>query len=435
MGPIRTVRAIPKRQVTTKSTVSENMPSTTAVYGGKGTAPPSKLGATKNATLGAKNGAGVRVLGEVTNATAATGVVTRRGSKGKESLPLKSEQKLSGVTPKEESISSPEVFTTPPERFADVKADHDVEGMELDTTAGFVGSSGRTIDLVTGKELSYDLSKVVDYDAPNAHKLEEYALYVEDVFRYYRQRENDPQFWVDPDYISRQTDITWNMRSILMDWIVDLQESFALSHETLYLAAKIVDLYLTKAKKPLQRDRLQLLGITAVFIASKYEERNYVRVDDLVYMTEDSYRVADVFSMEIQVLKTIGFQLGHPMAYRFLRRFAKARQLTMETLTLARYILESSLLDHSFLGVRESHMAAGALYLARRMVDCGSQDAWDDTLIHYSAVDAQTAKDMALRFNQMLRKPKKSLLTVQTKYEHEVFMKVGSIPKVPDSSL
>jgi cyclin B len=56
-----------------------------------------------------------------------------------------------------------------------------------------------------------------------------------------------------------------------MDWLVDLQESFALCHETLYLAVKIVDLYLTKSPKVLQRDRLQLVGITAIFIASKYE--------------------------------------------------------------------------------------------------------------------------------------------------------------------
>jgi hypothetical protein len=60
--------------------------------------------------------------------------------------------------------------------------------MELDTTAP-ASSSGRVVDPVTGKELVYDLSKVVDYDSTNDKKLEEYAIYVEDVFRYYRERE------------------------------------------------------------------------------------------------------------------------------------------------------------------------------------------------------------------------------------------------------
>jgi hypothetical protein len=83
--------------------------------------------------------------------------------------------------------------------------------------------------------------------------------------------QNDKEFWVDPNYIERQTDITWNMRSILMDWLVDTLGQFELCHETLYLAVKIVDLYLTKSPKVLQPDRLQLVGITAIFIASKYE--------------------------------------------------------------------------------------------------------------------------------------------------------------------
>jgi hypothetical protein len=68
--------------------------------------------------------------------------------------------------------------------------------MELDTTA-LASSSGRVVDPVTGKELVYDLSKVVDYDSTNDKKLEEYAIYVEDVFRYYREREvwtNDNSF-------------------------------------------------------------------------------------------------------------------------------------------------------------------------------------------------------------------------------------------------
>jgi hypothetical protein len=90
----------------------------------------------------------------------------------------------------------------------------------------------------------------------------------------------------------------------------------------------------------------------------------------------------------------------------------------METLTLARYVLESSLMHHSFLGVRESHLAAGALYLARKMLN-SSEEAWDDTLIHYSAVDRETAREVALKFNAMLRIPRKNLLIVQNKYEHE----------------
>jgi cyclin B len=57
------------------------------------------------------------------------------------------------------------------------------------------------------------------------------------------------------------------MRGILIDWLVEVQESFELNHETLYTAVKIVDLYLSK--KQIKKEDLQLLGATACLIASK----------------------------------------------------------------------------------------------------------------------------------------------------------------------
>ena len=43
-----------------------------------------------------------------------------------------------------------------------------------------------------------------------------------------------------------KADITEGMRAILVDWLVEVQESFELNHETLYTAVKLMDLYLSK---------------------------------------------------------------------------------------------------------------------------------------------------------------------------------------------
>lgn len=48
-----------------------------------------------------------------------------------------------------------------------------------------------------------------------------------------------------------------------------LKENFELYHETLYLAVKMTDHYLSKV--PIQRNMLQLIGSTAMLIASKFE--------------------------------------------------------------------------------------------------------------------------------------------------------------------
>ena len=68
----------------------------------------------------------------------------------------------------------------------------------------------------------------------------------------------------------KQTDINAKMRSILFDWLVEVHLKFKLVQETLFMTCGLIDRYLEKEK--VMRDRLQLVGIAAMFIASKYEE-------------------------------------------------------------------------------------------------------------------------------------------------------------------
>jgi hypothetical protein len=60
------------------------------------------------------------------------------------------------------------------------------------------------------------------------------------------------------------------MRAILVDWLVDVHLRFSLRDETLFLAQFLIDAYIVHNQ--VQRNQLQLLGITAMLIATKYEE-------------------------------------------------------------------------------------------------------------------------------------------------------------------
>lgn len=68
----------------------------------------------------------------------------------------------------------------------------------------------------------------------------------------------------------KQSDINAKMRSILFDWLVEVHLKFKLVPETLFMTCGLIDRYLEKEK--VMRDKLQLVGIAAMFIASKYEE-------------------------------------------------------------------------------------------------------------------------------------------------------------------
>jgi cyclin B len=72
-----------------------------------------------------------------------------------------------------------------------------------------------------------------------------------------------------PMYMESQRTLTTNMRSILVDWLVEVQENFELNHETLYLAVKLVDTFLSVQKIP--KENLQLVGAASLFISCKFD--------------------------------------------------------------------------------------------------------------------------------------------------------------------
>ncbi|XP_077139531.1 G2/mitotic-specific cyclin-B3 [Ranitomeya variabilis] len=249
------------------------------------------------------------------------------------------------------------------------------------------------------------------------------AEYAMDIFTYMREREEK---FVLCNYLESQADISKEMRAILVDWMVEVQENFELNHETLYLAVKLVDHYL--AVKVIMREKLQLIGSTAVLIASKFEERCPPCLDDFLYICDDAYKREELTAMEMDVLQKLNFDINIPIPYRFLRRFGKCAHASMETLTLARYICELTLQDYQFVQESASKMAASCLLLALKMKDLGG---WTATLQHYSGYRALDLLPLVKRLNFLIMcQPNEKLKAVRSKYSHRVFFEVAKLPPV-----
>merc|ERR1719319_1996981 len=204
---------------------------------------------------------------------------------------------------------------------------------------------------------------VEDFDLQTEGDPQQHSEYAMETFQYYRNREE--QFKV-PRYIQSQPEINENMRAILVDWLVEVQESFELNHETLYTAVKMVDIYLSK--KQVKKEDLQLIGATTCLIACKVDERIPPMVDDFLYVCDDAYTRDKLMVTERKVLQVVGFDLGFPLSYRYVRRFGRVCHVSMPVLTLARYILEMSLMEYSLnVEVAEAEVAVAALVLALKM--------------------------------------------------------------------
>lgn len=269
---------------------------------------------------------------------------------------------------------------------------------------------------------------VDDYDQEQMEDLGSVAMYAMDIFNYLKSRES--HFKID-DYITKQTSINKTMRALLVDWMVEIQENFELNHETLYLAVKMVDLYLCKVN--IKKENLQLVGCASLFVASKYDERIPPLIEDFLYVCDNLYDAKDILSMEIKLLKNLDFQLGIPLSYRFLRRYARCAKIDMPLLTLARYILEYSLMDYSTITFSDSKMAAASLLLAILMKDNGK---WTPTLEYYSGYKLEDIKDLVHLLNEVLHKKQKdNIKTVKTKYSHKIFFEVAKIPLLDNIEL
>ncbi|XP_075214707.1 cyclin B3 [Lycorma delicatula] len=262
-----------------------------------------------------------------------------------------------------------------------------------------------------------------NWDDP--HQVSHYAF---DIFEYLKSRE---AHYTMTEYMEKQTALTRYMRSLLVDWMVEVQESFELTHETLYLGVKIVDKFLSKVI--IDKDTLQLVGATSLFIASKFEERSPPLLEDVVYIGDKAYTDEKVIEMEITILKNLNFDMGFPLSYRFLRRYARCSKTPMSLLTLARFILEYCIMDYSTIMLSDSKVAASALHIARIMKKVGS---WTPTLEYYSGYKLQEFKEIAIQMNEVLhKKPRSTLSTIRNKYSHEVFFAVAKTPLVSNEEL
>lgn len=203
------------------------------------------------------------------------------------------------------------------------------------------------------------------------------AEYVHEIFDYMKELEISTM--PNPDYMDSQGELEWKMRGILVDWLLEVHTRFRLLPETLFLAVNIIDRFLSH--KVVQLDRLQLVGVTAMFIASKYEEVLSPHVQNFVHVADDGFKDTEILSAERFVLSTLDYDLSYPNPMNFLRRISKADNYDIQTRTLGKYLLEIGCLDHRFLQYPPSQVAAAAMYLARLALERGE---WDATLAKYS---------------------------------------------------
>eukprot|EP00698_Gefionella_okellyi_P025006 TRINITY_DN9014_c0_g1_i1.p1 TRINITY_DN9014_c0_g1~~TRINITY_DN9014_c0_g1_i1.p1 ORF type:complete len:362 (-),score=88.60 TRINITY_DN9014_c0_g1_i1:343-1428(-) len=271
--------------------------------------------------------------------------------------------------------------------------------------------------------MAIDAVQIRDIDAPDMYDPLHCTVYAEDIMTFLFERERTTRAF--PRYMDCQKDVNASMRAILMDWLVEVQEEYKLQAETLYLAHNFVDRFLSIENVP--RTKLQLVGVTCMLVATKFEEIFPPAVDEFVYITDNTYSREEVLSMECAVLDKLAFELTIATPNVFLKRFLKAAGGDARTNHLAAYIMELTLVDYDMLQYLPSTTAAAAVSIALHTMGMA---AWSPTLTHYARIEWESdvlqrcIRDMFTLFENVHAQ---KLEAVREKYSHKKYERVSGI--------
>ena len=241
-----------------------------------------------------------------------------------------------------------------------------------------------------------------------------------DIFEYMKDLE--VKYRPNPNYMHYQRELRWSYRRVLLDWIVEVHQSLQLLPETLYLTVNIIDRFLSRAAVML--NRFQLVGAASLFIAAKYEEINCPTLKDMVYMLNNAYTKEEILEAEEYVIITLDFEISWPGPMSFLRRVSKADDYEYEVRTLAKYLLESAIMDSRLVSAVPSWLAAASYFLSK--VILGHQ-TWSLRHIYYSGYTQEQILPLATIILENCRDAENRHRAIFKKYSQSQYLYAAQV--------
>lgn len=223
-------------------------------------------------------------------------------------------------------------------------------------------------------------------------------------------------YYASPQYLQHQPEINEKMRMILIDWLIDVHLKFKLHAETMYLAVNLIDRYLSCANAKADRTtfvpraQLQLVGVSAMLLAAKYEEIWPPEVKECVHISANTYTREEIIKMERSICSALAFRLTVPTPFPFASRawtvlegddflgIGADEEQRRQHFAIVRhatgFFMEHALLDYKTLQFTPSQVAHASVFLAlvmlRMKLDLPKTPAtpvWTETLRHYTKAD------------------------------------------------
>ena len=274
------------------------------------------------------------------------------------------------------------------------------------------------LNCVENKKIHKENKKITKENIQNCNE------YINEIFSHLKETEN-LNLPLENYMEKTQSEINERMRIILLDWLIDVQLKFKLLPETLFLTINIIDRYLSISKAT--KENLQLIGITSMLIACKYEEIYFPEIKDFIYMTDDTYSKDEVLQMEYEILKKLEFNITNPSSLRFLEIYDFYLKLDNKIYFLAKYFLELSLVNYKQIKFLPSIIATSAIYLSKKQdVLFDENELWNITGYTFNDIE-----ECYLRLKEYIfHLDNTQYLAVKRKYSSEKYFSVSKNFKI-----
>ncbi|EJW04652.1 hypothetical protein EDEG_01143 [Edhazardia aedis USNM 41457] len=221
-----------------------------------------------------------------------------------------------------------------------------------------------------------------------------------------------------------QNDVTFHMRCLLIDWLIEVHYKLMFVQETLYLTINIIDRFLGSYEVP--KNKLQLLGVTSLFVACKYEEVAPPNIETFISLCDTDCK--ELWLVERYVLQKLDYTLDMPSPLNFIRVLSKADNYNEEVRLMAKYLLEITFFDLKLNAVRFSLRAVTSMYISRIILDVNQ---CEDLFWEYSGFEKPDIEE-CLELMLALLQRGVGYDFIRKKYSSSKF---GRVAKIVDSYL
>ena len=229
---------------------------------------------------------------------------------------------------------------------------------------------------------------------------------------------------INPNYMNMQNDICDKMRSILVDWLIDIHNKLNLNKKTLYQCVFIIDAYLSIII--IGRKNLQLLGLAALLIAYKGNEIIYPRLQSFIELSDNAYTLQELKDMEIKVIQKLECDILAPTADEFFSINSDFFEFTEIQKYFGEYFLDSSLVDNNLLKYKQSTIAVACCYIVIKFFNLnGAHLIVENTNQDVKPTDVKDcARDLCFLVKNMWNS---SLRATKNKYMSDKYLNVAQL--------